>query len=247
MKLTPNNFLSQIKQLVVGGGIGAFGGGVGPVGASNGSGFPLGNVGIGLNNASPGIGQAYDGGHNFPDGGFKVDYLVTATGIIPATTSTGNTSTGFFQVGAGSVNIGSTTWIVPRDYDVETDYLNIRILMRKTAAGANVVVVSTGGFEYPLGGAVQVLSTGFAPAFIPVSTNSTVVQEINYSGNNLIRDSFVILGLSTNGGNSTAGQELQIAGIEFVYCSCLVAFGDVNSTGGFYAGYNKDALGFDLR
>ena len=115
MKLTPNNFLSQIKNLVTGGGIGVFGS----------------STSTNYNNV-------------LPDGGFKLDTQIPPAGFALGSTSVGNVAvllnhTVLFGSTCNSTNpVTSTTWVVPRDYDQESDYFNIRILGSLTAAAGSL-------------------------------------------------------------------------------------------------------------
>lgn len=224
MDLTPNNFLSQIHNVVTGGGAGVYS-----------------------------TGLRADGGylHDYQIQPTAIAMAVlSSTTVFVAATSTDNPSTAFVRVnysgtfatdgsytmGANaSSTIGSTTFQVPRDYDEESDVSILRVLCGKAGAGTLIPALTFIGDQLPIGNNTKTAITGSTSALLS-STASTQIVEFNFSGQALNRDDLVTIGLGTNSANSTAGQEFKIYGLEIVYASDLVSFGS-----------STDSIGNSLR
>lgn len=223
MKYTPNNFLELCKQIVVGGG-------------------------FAVNSGSTML--AYDGG-------FYHDVNNTIGDLIPsastAAITTEETNAVVWKIANGTTPTLTLAFRVPRDYDENTDYINIRVIANKVAAGADVPTLGCGLYIKQLGAALG-SSTAPNATYVGISIPkvtliaTTQVQEFNFANKGLIRDSMAYFVL-TVAGNTTGGQEVQIFDMQVVYASCLVAFGDPaaltgNSPSDLSA---NDALGFPLR
>lgn len=215
MHLSPDNFLTQIKNLVTGGGLGYFSTGV-----------------------------LANGGY-YHDTQILLQPTVTSTTIVNVATSTGSSTAfgiavnvfsgayvnGIFQVStsAGST-IGSTSFMIPRDYDEESDVSALRILVAKAGAGSLLPALTFAGDTLALGASTKVAITGSTGTLL-TSTAITQIQDFNFSGQGLKRDSLVTMAIGSNGAVSTAGQDLEILGVEFTYASDLVSFSTINAKG----------------
>lgn len=222
MYLQTDNFLGMIKNLVTGGGIGAYA----------------------TNSTNGGV---------LADGGFKVDAVFPPAAFA---LTTGVTLVNHaLQWAHGSTNsAASTTLLISRDYDQESDYFNLRFLASKAGAGSDTpsFVVNASTF-YP-GSSTATVMTQSSSTSTTIGVGTTV-EEFNFSGNGLIRDSLVLVTVKATG-NASAGQEVNLYAFEEVYASCLVAFGtnistapstSLNAAGYPIIGYNLDALGNELR
>ena len=126
--------------------------------------------------------------------------------------------------------VGSFIWTVPRDYDEATDYFSVRVL-------ASMVSVSTDD-DVELDSEIYIKTAGTAlgsdlDITAPGTVLSTTEQWIEFpvSAQGLDRDDLVQFKLITNGGNDTAGEEVQIHDIEVVYRSTLVSYHKETSAG----------------
>lgn len=210
MHFSPDNFLMAIKNVVTGGGLGTF------------------STGLNAN------------------GGYLHDQLLllqpTSTSSVKFATSTGGSTSfdipvysgayvnGIFQVSLTAVStVGSTSYQIPRDYDEESDVSAIRILVNKAGTGSLIPALTFRGDRLPFGSDTKIAITSSTGSLLS-STASTQVQAFNFEGAGFKRDDLLTIAIGSNAAISTAGQELQILGVQFVYASDLVSFSTTNAS-----------------
>jgi hypothetical protein len=195
MKFSPNNFLTELKNIVPGG--------------------------LRQNPTAPLPG----------DGGFNQDYNLGLNGGVfsgSAALSTVN-NVPIITSAASQTTVATYGFLVPRDYDENSDQIRVRILARMGGA-TNTPTLTVASSTTLLGGTVGVAGTSVTSAAL---SNVEAAYEFDLSGQGLTRDeilSFVI----TAGAHTT--DALQIFAIEIVYASCIVSWKD-----------GLDALGNPLR
>lgn len=204
LHFSPDNFLSQVKNLVTGGGNGIFS-----------------------------TGLLADGGYKH-DAPLLIQPTSTSSVKVATSTGSstsfdfpvysGAYVNGIFQVSltAGST-IGSTSFQIPRDYDEESDLSILRVLCNKAGSGTLLPAITFRGDRLPIGNNTKTAITASTSALLS-STASTQVVEFNFSGASFKRDDLLTIALGSNSAISTAGQEFQILGVELTYASDLVAF-----------------------
>lgn len=207
MKLTPNNFLQLIKNLVTGGGLASV------------------NVSGTTTNQLSTIMPA-DAGF-FIDVEYPVNSLIQpATGTAIATAFTNGKA---IKWTAGSTQSVVVPFIIPRDYDQSFDWIDLTIVGAKAGAGSDTPSFTVQAFVLPVGAAAtNAAANPNATVFnikVPTVTftQSTAIAHFNFQGNGLQRKQIVNF-VITPTGNTTAGQEILLADASLTYASCLVAF-----------------------
>lgn len=188
------------------------------------------------------------GGATPADGGFNQDAAVSVGDLAPATASTTVTTdaAGLRAIKSlhGQTTIGTFGFLVPRDYDQNTDKLIVRLVMAMSGNTDTPVVSVTSSTQSPTSassstyGAIAAGTVGSTSAL----SSTITVYEVDMSNQSLVRDEIVALKL-TAGAHTT--DDLFIYAIELVYASCLVAFQEAFNGAGTKVGY--DALGNPLR
>ena len=245
MNLGPHNFLTMLKQIVTDGGRDASGE------TRNGSGFKKRDETISLQTLAPGAGA---GGGSITDSTGGTASATFAAIVNPAANATtsltadvlaiknalaeiavqlnalqggvaSETNARVLQVTAGATAIGQIQWLVPRDYDETSDWVVLRVWGYQKAAVTDATTQLDATVYVKSGTAA--LSADKNPTISSVlQTTTPQVSEIVLSGYGLKRDDVVYINLITNGANVTAGDELQISGIELVFASSLVSFNE---------------------
>lgn len=220
MRMNPDNFLYAIKQLVVGSS------------RKNADGSSA---------ADGGFNQDYNLGLNGATLGSTTIMAVDGSGVPilsnPVSSTNGSTNT-----------FGTWSFLVPRDYDENTDKLIVRATADSngatdtpvlTIASSTMALTSTGS---TYAGIVNGLSSTFG-----AMTNTPTIYEADFSGLKLVRDTIVTIKIGTpidaTGRHNT--DKINLYNAEVVYASSLVAFNDEVITGGKAVGY--DVLGNPLR
>lgn len=207
MKLTPNNFLQLIKNLVTGGGLASV------------------NVNGTTTNQLSTIMPA--------DAGFFVDIEYPVNSLIqPAsgtTLATAFTNGKAIKWTAANTNSVVIPFIIPRDYDQSFDWIDLTLVGAKAGAGSDTPKFTVQAFVLPMNAsATNSAMNPNASVFninVPVVTftQSTAIAHFNFQGNGLQRKQIINF-VVTPSGNATGGQELLLADASITYASCLVAF-----------------------
>lgn len=239
MLFDPANFLTHIKNLVMGGGVDSAGN------AANDAGFLRKDEGVNLASLKQGIitpltfnlvvGTANNALQALADGttyandvaALRNNFADLASKLAEVTTylagTADETNAKVLKVEETVDTIGNLRFVVPRDYDEATDTLRLRVL-------ASQILVSTDN-DVQLDAEVYVKRAGAAlgadvgPA-APSTILSTTEQwiEFNFSRLGLRRDDVVQIKLITDGHNDTDGEEVLIHELELVFRSTLVSY-----------------------
>ncbi len=127
--------------------------------------------------------------------------------------------------------IGTIVWAVPRDYDENTDILRVRVLASQlTVSTDNDVELDAQVYVKTAGSALGADLNPTAPGTVLSTTEQWI--EFDLAGNSLLRDQVVYFTLITNGANDTDGEEVLIHDLELVYRSCLVSYDDEDDAAG---------------
>ena len=209
-----NNFLTEIKQIVMGGGRGSDGSPKADAGFLRDLVIPL--SALDLNTVLT---------VNTNDGGATDDPVLYGGAYLAAD----ETNARVVKVEETIDSIGHLTFPVPRDYDEATDVLKVRVL-------ASMLTVSTDD-DVELDSEVYVKTAGAALGSdldpdAPGTVLSTTEQwlEFDLTGNSLTRDDVVNFELITNGGNDTDGEEVLIHAVQVAYRSTLVSYDRVDAS-----------------
>jgi hypothetical protein len=176
------------------------------------------------------------------DGGYNQDFAIGLGAVTPATGSTTLTLDGSnvqsLKTIISQTAIGTVSFVVPRDYDQNTD----KLLLRVTAASAGatdtpVIAVASSTLTPTSTGSTYGALTAGTIASTAALSSAIRIYELDLSNQSLVRDTIVSLKL-TCGAHAT--DAVNIYSLELVYASCLVAFTDEFVTGGV-------AVGFDFR
>lgn len=228
MIFNAENFLYAIKNLVVGRG----------VGVGNGS-VPA-------------------------DGGFKQDVGVSLGDLALGSTSVLTTdanglrmiSTGVSSTQGSTNTFGTFNWVVPRDYDQNTDFFLIRAVLAMsgntdtptvTAVSSTLLPAGTMSSSDSLnttatltagstvnGSTVTAITAGVVTVSSTMSSTQSIF-EFPMSGLGLIRDTEVVVKLSTGVHNT---DKAELYALEIVYASALVGFKESVNTAGKAIGYD---------
>jgi len=258
MKLSLNNFLYAVKQIVTGGGLHSDGS------PYNDSGYLTRASGVNLNQimqaanltataaalteGSGAIGGTQDGdittlvdpagdnGASLIDGvrecAAAINKVVTDVAALRSSLqgTADETNAKVLKVEETQDTIGTIRWQVPRDYDEATDVLKVRVLASQlTQSTDDDVQLDSKVYVKTAGSA---LGSDLDPTK-PTTVLSTTEQwiTVDLSSNSLNRDDIVYFTLITDGHNDTDGEEVLIHDIEFVYRSCLVSYDETDSDG----------------
>lgn len=165
--------------------------------------------------------------------------LQTAINTIQGDEAASETNSFVLKVPAGTTTVGKLLLSIPREYDEASDHLYLRLFVNQlTRATDTAVGLQAVAYVKVLGTALSA-SKGTVPGIAPFSLATTdlvlstteQVVEFNFSGYGLKRDTVITVVLSTNGGNATAGEEVQIFGGGWSWESCLVSYNDTDTTG----------------
>lgn len=169
---------------------------------------------------------------NFDKVGDEINALISDVAAIRNAPSgvADETNAKVYKVEEGQDTVGTVRWQVPRDYDEETDELTVRVL-------ASMVSVSTDD-DVELDAQVYKKTAGSAlgsdlDPTKPGTVLSTTEQwlEFDLGDNSLARDDVLFFTLITNGANDTNGEEVLIHDLEFLYRSTLVSYDEEDSSG----------------
>lgn len=206
MKLSLNNFLYGVKQIVTGDNV-VDGGFLRDV--------PVPLAALDLNTA--------------------INYDGSAVGAAVATLSgaylaADEINARVVKVDAATDSIGHLTIPVPRDYDEALDTLKVRVLASQVAVSTdNDVELDSEVYVKTAGSALGPDLNPTAPGTVLSTTEQWI--EFDLSGNSLDRDDVVNFELITNGANDTASEEVLIHAVEYVYRSTLVSYDETNAAG----------------
>ena len=127
-------------------------------------------------------------------------------------------------------SIGTVRFVVPRDYDENTDELKLRVKASMVSVAVDTDVQLDSEMYVKRG--VAALSADKNP-----TKPSTVLAlapawvTFNLSRKGLVRDDIVYIKLITDGHNDTNGEEVLIHDFELVYRSTLVSYNERDSSG----------------
>lgn len=215
MKLSLNNFLMGIKQIVMGGG-------------RDGAGYPINDAGFIRQMPVP-LG-ALDLNTvltvNTSDAGAAADPVLVGGAYL----TDDETNARVVKVEEAIDTIGRHTFPIPSDYDEATDHLKIRVLASQLTVSTDNDVQLDSNFYVKQAGVA--LSADLAPA-APGTVLTTTEQwiEFDLSGLGLERDDVVTFRLITNGANDTNAEEVLIHGFEWEYRSTLVSYDETDAAG----------------
>lgn len=187
-------------------------------------------------------------GSSAADGGYNTDFALALGDVSPATGSTTLVTDAaglhVLKTVHSQTSIGTAGFIIPRDYDQNTDKLILRVtaaMSGGTDTPVLAVTSSTQAVVTSTGSTYGALAAGTIASTAALSTTISI-YELDLSNQSLVRDTIVSLVL-TSGAHTT--NDVLIYALEIVYASCLVAFSDSSNMGGTKIGY--DALGNPLR
>lgn len=177
--------------------------------------------GIPTGSASGGLG----GGDGFrewvninPPGDFRTSAGLTLTAAtVPAVANLETNGVGV-QVIAGQTASGNFVFSVPKDYDPSRDEFSIRILAETSGTTDTPTFTATAYRKRP-GTALSSALTVVASGTIPKSTAHAAELTVDLSGNGLLPNDIVSIGLTTS---AHATDAVNIYGCGIVYRSNLV-------------------------
>lgn len=214
MKLSLNNFLYGVRQIVTGGGRHSDGSPYHDSGFLRDVVIPLGAVDL---NTTLTVDTS--------DAGASDDPVLYGGAYLAAD----ETNARVIKVEEATDTIGTLTVPVPRDYDEATDTLKVRVLASQlTQSTDDDVQLDSSTYVKTAG---SVLGSDISPA-APSTVLSTTEQwiEFDLSDNSLTRDDVVNFNLLTSGANDTDGEEVLIHAIQVVYRSCLVSYDETDAS-----------------
>lgn len=247
MKLSANNFLTIIKEIVTGGGRRADGS------PYNDAGFLKRAEGVSLSTmlATASLGTLTDntGGTasataiaNLADGTTYANDHAAIENNFATLTAKYNALINFISGTADETNakvvkveeavdtVGTIRWTVPLDYDENTDSLKVRVLASQlTSSTDNDVELDAQVYVKTAGSALGADLNPTAPGTVLSTTEQWI--EFDLDGNSLDRDDVVFFTLITNGANDTDGEEVLIHDVEFRYRSTLVSYDSADASG----------------
>jgi len=134
------------------------------------------------------------------------------------------------KVDDGTDDIGHVTFPVPRDYDEAVDKLKVRVLASQlTQSTDDDVELDSEVYVKTAGSALGSDLDPTAPGTVLSTTEQWI--EFDLSGNSLVRDNVVNFQLVTNGLNDTDGEEVLIHAVEVSYRSTLVSYNGEDASG----------------
>lgn len=253
MKLSLNNFLYGLRQIVTGGGRNTDGS------VENDAGFLKRAEGVTLQSVAPsaavtataaaltdssggtadqtiaaisGSGADAAINNNFADLADEVNKLITDVANLRAQAglTADETNARVLKVEETVDSIGNVVWTVPRDYDEATDVVMLRVLASQlTSLTDNDVELDLEAYVKTAGSALGADLNPTAPGTVLSTTEQWV--EFDLAGNSLKRDDTVTLELITNGANDTDGEEVLVHSVELLYRSTLVSYHEEDSSG----------------
>lgn len=215
MKLSLNNFLYGIRQIVTGGGRHSDGS------PYNDSGY-LRSVLLPLSAGEWATVRTV----NTSDAGGVADPVNEGGAHFAAD----ETNARVVKVEQNTDTIGYLTFPIPFDYDEATDTLKVRVLSSQlTQSTDDDVELDSGVYIKTAGTALGSDLNPDAPGTVLSTTEQWI--EFDLSGNSLVRDDVVNFKLVTNGANDTDGEEVLIHAIQVVYRSTLVSYDEQDASG----------------
>jgi len=212
MKLSLNNFLYGIRQIVPGGGRHSDGS------PFNDSGF-LRNVLIPLSAVDLNTTRTVD----TSDAGTASDPVVESGAYLAAD----ETNARVVKVDEATDDIGHLTFPIPSDYDEATDDLRVRVLASQlTQSTDDDVELDSEVYIKTAGSALGSDLNPTAPGTVLSTTEQWI--EFDLAGNSLSRDDVVNFQLITNGANDTDGEEVLIHAVQVSYRSTLVSYDETD-------------------
>ena len=128
-------------------------------------------------------------------------------------------------------DIGHIVWVVPRDYDENTDILRLRVMASQVSLSTDDDVELDAEVYVKTAGAALGSDEGpTAPGTVLAAAEQWI--EFDFKGYGLVRDQVVTIQLITDGHNDTDGEEVLIHAIELYYRSCLVSYDDEDDAEG---------------
>jgi len=144
--------------------------------------------------------------------------------------------------------IGAYSFVVPRDYDQQTDYLRLRLMLKMNGA-TDTPSISTGVSTFAIGSTTPtffstVVGVSGTYSSTASSTLSQTLQEFEFDVPQaaLVSNEVVVFSLSTSAHTTNS---VYIYGASATYPSCTVAYLYQGSTGNLIAA--NDARGIPLR
>jgi len=212
MKLTTNNFLTHIKDIIMGGGL-------------NPSGQPHNDAGFWVDVPVP-LGQL--------DLRTVIDYDGSEAGAAVATLSgawltADESNARVVLVEEGTDTIGTLTIPVPRDYDEQTDKFIVSVLASQLSVSTdNDVELDSTTYIKKAGTALGANVSPAAPGTVLSTTEQWI--EFDLSANSLVRQDVINFNLITNGLNDTTAEEVLIHAVKYSYASTLVSYNRADGT-----------------
>ena len=215
MKLSLNNFLYGIRQIVTGGGIDATGN---PV---NDAGFLVENP-VPLSALDLNTTRVVD----TSDTGSATDAVVESGAYF----ADDETNARVIKVDAATDEVFRLTVPIPRDYDPESDVLTVRVLASQlTQSTDDDVELDSEAYVKTAGSALDADLDIAAPGTVLSTTEQWI--EFNFYGDALDRDDVLTFKLITNGANDTGGEEVLIHAVSTLHRSTLVSYEEYDSSG----------------
>lgn len=209
------NFLSNIKNLVTGGGRDSSGN------AKPGAGF-LRTMPYLLSQVDINTTRVVD----TSDGGSATDPVIESGAYLAAD----ETNARVIKVDAATDTVFRLAFPIPSDYDEATDHFKVRVLASQaTVSTDNDVELDATCYVKTAGSALGSDLNPTAPGTVLSTTEQWI--EIDLGGNSLQYQDVAHFTLITNGANDTASEEVLIHAIEVEYRSCLVSYFDETSAG----------------
>lgn len=257
MKLSTNNFLSQVKNTVTGGGRNSDGT------VPHDAGFLKRHEGISLKALSPTTAvTATAGAITVTDGVGTNDGTIPAISTGAAAADQDDTIAAIQELAAAYNalradvaalraqlgltadetnarvlkieetvdSVGNLVIKVPLDYDEASDTLKVRVLASQlTVSTDNDVELDAEVYRKRAGVALTADLNPTAPGTVLSTTEQWV--EFDLSGNTFLRDDVLTVELITNGANDTNAEEVLIHDVEVLYRSCLVSYDREDASG----------------
>lgn len=127
-------------------------------------------------------------------------------------------------------SVGHITFPVPRDYDEALDTLKVRVLASQlTQSTDDDVELDSEVYVKTAGSALGSDLDPDAPGTVLSTTEQWI--EFDLSSNDLTRDDVVNFELITNGANDTDGEEVLIHAVKLVYRSTIVSYNEEDASG----------------
>lgn len=232
MKLTANNFLMAVKNIVTG-----------DSSATKGFWKTAEGVNIATLRATAGVATLTDSSTGTA-GATIADVTATPTqtlinnnfasvtaqinGIINYLKGTADeTNAQALKVEEAVDTVGHVVWKVPRDFDESAQEVTLRVLASQlTSSTDNDVELDLEVYHKTPGSALSADRNPTAPGTVLSTTEAWIEFDLStiLGTNNISRDDVLFMEVITNGANDTDGEEVLVHDVELVYRSSLVSY-----------------------